>query len=124
MDIFNQHSVVESSRLGSNREQLLAPCRDRVQSLPQGVSVRRSICSESTPVVDGANYRPRTVHYGQTALARHADDIAQAGINQEFDAGLIRLTGDFPVPSSRPSGYTNRSRMVPLKLSRLEVDQS
>ena len=73
-----------------------------MQSLPQGVSVGRLTRSESTPVVD----------YGRTALAGHADDFAQAGINQESDTDLRGLTNNFSVPVGRPIGYTNRYRMV------------
>ena len=100
----NPSYLDESSWLGSNPERLLAPCRDRVQSIPQELSVRRSIRSESTPVVD----------YGRTALAGQADQLAHADVEYEYgDADMRNLAGSMPVPISRLSSNTRPRSVQP-----------
>ena len=100
----NPSYLDESSWLGSNPERLLAPCRDRVQSIPQELSVRRSIRSESTPVVD----------YGRTALAGQADQLAHADVEYEYgNADIRNLAGSMPAPISRLSSNTRPRSVQP-----------
>ena len=71
------HLLNQPSWHGSSPERLLQPCQDRVQSIQHyELSVRHSICPESTRLNPNINIRHSDVaDYRHTVLAGHVDGL-------------------------------------------------